>query len=100
MAIDAKGCRLSQEQLEALLLHKFVIKGAWQEYHIYESDIQKGFPPQIRSDIMKAARALRKKGLLRSFPHGREHVWILNKGASGEIVARLRHFFPEEYEQK
>jgi hypothetical protein len=97
MGIDAKSGRLSKDKIEALLLHKFVIKGAWHEYHIYESDIPKGFPPPIRKDVMRAAYDLRKRGFLRSFPHGKEHVWILNKSMSKEIVSTVRQFFPEEY---
>lgn len=98
MAIDVKKKHLSEEELEAVLLHKFVLKGAWQSYHIYESDVPKGFPPNVRNDIMKAAQTLRKKGLLKSWPHGREHVWTLNKERSDEIIDKLRKFYPEEYE--
>jgi len=97
MAIDPKKKRLTEEELEAMLLHKFVLKGAWHAYHIYESDVPKGFPPNIRKDIMNTAQGLRKKGLLISWPHGREHVWILNKERSEEIITILKKFFPEEY---
>ena len=58
MPIDPKK-KLSDEELEAVLLHKFIIRGAWQEYHIYESDVPKGFPPHVRNDIMKAAKELK-----------------------------------------
>jgi len=97
MAIDIKKKPLSEEELEAALLHKFVLKGAWQSYHIYESDVPKGFPPKIRNDIMKIAQNLKKKGFLISWPHGREHVWILNKERSAEIIAVLKKFYPAEY---
>jgi|GEM_PF-329103 len=99
MAIDAKRKKppLSEEELEAALLHKFVLRGAWQSYHIYETDVPKGFPPNIRKDIMKAAERLKKKGLLKSWPHGRENVWNLVKGRSDDIIAILKKFYPEEY---
>jgi hypothetical protein len=96
MPIDLKK-KLSDEELEAVLLHKFIIRGAWQEYHIYESDVPKGFPPHIRNDIMKVAKELKRKGLLIAFPHGKEHVWILNKDKSDEIIDKVKRFFPEEY---
>jgi len=97
MAIDTKKKRLPEEELEAVLLHKFVLKGAWHSYHIYESDVPKGFPPNIRNDIMKVANSLKKKGLLKSWPHGREHVWTLNQERSEEIIAKLKKFYPEFY---
>ncbi len=97
MAIDTKKGRLSEEELEALLLHKFFLKGAWHSYHIYESDVPKGFPPNIRNEIMKAAYDLKRKGLLVSWPHGRENVWILNKERSAEIISILKRFYPEFY---
>ena len=96
MPVDIKKKQLSEEDLEAALLHKFVLKGAWQSYHIYESDVPKGFPPNIRNDIMKVAQNLKKKGLLVSWPHGREHVWILNKDKSADILEKLKRFYPEE----
>lgn len=96
MAIDVKKKHLSEE-LEAALLHKFVLRGAWKSYHIYESDVPKGFPPNIRKDIMRTAQNLKKRGLLISWPHGREHVWILNKERTTEIINKLKKFYPEEY---
>ncbi len=87
--------KLSQEELEAIVLHKFIVKGAWREYYIYESDIPKGFPPHIRNSITKAAKELKRKGLLISFPHGRENVWILNKERSEEILEKVKKHFPE-----
>lgn len=97
MAIDTKKGRLSGEELEALLLHKFVLKGAWHSYHIYESNVSKGFPPNIRAEIMNAAYNLKRKGLLVSWPHGRENVWILNKERSEEVINILKKFYPESY---
>ncbi len=97
MAIDIKKKRLSEEELEVVLLHKFVLKGAWHSYHIYESDVPKSFPPTIRNDIMKIATSLKKKGILKSWPHGREHVWVLNQERSEEILAKLKKFYPEFY---
>ena len=97
MPIDLKKRRPSKEELEAALLHKFIVKGAWHEYHIYESDMAKSFPPHIRNDIMKTAKELRRKGLLVSFPHGREHVWILNKEKSDLVLAIVKKFYPEDY---
>ena len=94
MTIDTKKKPLSAEELEAALLHKFVLKGAWHSYHIYESDVSKGFPPNIRNDIIKAAYNLKKKGLLMSWPHGRENVWILNKDKSADIIEKLKKFYP------
>jgi hypothetical protein len=88
---------LTEDGLEAAVLHKFNVKGAWGEYHIYESDVPKGFPPNARKGIMKAAERLKKKGLLRSWPHGREHVWTLNKDRSAEIVEILKKSYPEFY---
>jgi|SRR3989344_4957424 len=95
--IDLKGKKLSDEELEAALLHKFNIKGAWGEYHIYDSDVPKGFPPHIRGDIMKTAEHLKRRGLLVSWPHGRENVWILNKERSEEIINILKQFYSEFY---
>jgi len=97
MTIDVKKKPLSEEELDAVLLHKFVLKGAWGEYHIYDSDVPKGFPPHIRGDVMKAAERLKKRGLLVSWPHGRENVWILNKGRSEEVISKFKRFYPEEY---
>lgn len=97
MAIDIKKKPISEDELEAALLHKFILKGAWQAYHIYETDVPKGFPPNIRKDIMKVAENLKKKSLLKSWPHGREYVWNLNKDRADEIIAKLKKFYPEEY---
>jgi len=93
--MDPNKKRFSSEEFEVMLLHKFIIKGAWREYHIYESDVPKGFPSHIRNGIMNAAKDLKRKGLLVAFPHGREHVWILNKNMSDEIIAKVKKYYPE-----
>jgi hypothetical protein len=92
------GDSFSKQDIEAMLLHKFIKRGAWQDYHIYESDVPKGFPPKIRGDIMKAAKELKRSGLMISFPHGKEHVWILNKERSAEILAIVKRFYRDEYD--
>ena len=58
--MDLKRKDISDEEVEAALLHKFLIKGAWHEYHIYESDVPKGFPSHLRNRVMKIARKLKK----------------------------------------
>jgi len=88
---------ISDYDIETVLLHKFVKRGAWHDYHIYESDIPKGFPPSKRNEIMKALKRLRREGLLLVFPHGKENVWILNNERSVEITERIKHSYPEEY---
>lgn len=94
MSLPSKR-KFSEEEIEAMLLHKFIIRGAWREYHIYDSDLPKGFPPHVRGDILRAAKELRRAGLLITFPHGPEHVWILNKERSDEIMDKVRRFYSE-----
>jgi len=98
MGIDLKGRDISKEEIEAALLHKFVMKGAWHKYHIYESDVPKGFPPQIRNRILQALKDLRSRGLITGFPHGREHVYILNKNRREEILAIVTKYYPEYHD--
>lgn len=93
--MDMKRQDISQEEIEAALLHKFVMKGAWHKYHIYESDVPKGFPPPIRKRVIQALKELGQRGLIMSFPHGREHVYILNKGRSEEILQKVAKYYPE-----
>ena len=81
--------------LEASLLRKFFRMRAGKKRHIYESDVPKGFPPHSRKDIMKAAKNLYKKGLLRKFPHGSEHVWQLNLDRIEEVKGIIRKHFLE-----
>ena len=95
MSIDLKKKPISKEKLEAALLHKFVIKGAWRKYHIYESDVPKGFPLELRKPISKALKDLRREGLIVGFPHGSEHVYTLNKERSKEIIEKVAKFYPD-----
>ncbi len=95
MPIDLKKKKLSEEELEIVILNKFVKRGAWHKYHIYESDLSKGFPPNIRKDIIRAAKELKRRGFLIAFPHGNENVWILNKDKSEEIIDKIKKFYPE-----
>ena len=95
MVINLKRKGLSEEELEAALLHKFVMKGAWAEYHIYESDVPKGFPPNIRNRIREVLKGLKRKGLIVCFPHKREHVYTLNKNKSYEILGKIGEYYPE-----
>lgn len=88
--------KFSESEIEAMLLLKFVTRGAWRDYHIYESDVPKGFPPHIRNDVMRAAKELKRNGLLIEFPHGKEHVWILNKERSSEILEIIRAMQSED----
>jgi len=83
----------SDENLKVALLHKMFMMRAGVKYHIYESDLPKGFPSHVRKDIMKAAKELRRDGLLVSFPHGRENVWQLNLKRIGEIRERIEKFY-------
>lgn len=95
MAVDLKKKGISKEEIEAALLHKFVMKGAWHKYHIYESDVPKGFPPHIRNQVIQTLKELRRKGLITVFPHGREHVYVLNKNRADEILQKIAKYYPE-----
>ena len=65
------------------------------KYHIYKSDVPKGFPPHIRKLILDAADDLARKCLLRKFPHGKEHVYQLNLANIERIKEILKKFYPE-----
>ena len=96
MAINVHK-KLTEEELVALVLHKFFHRRAFAKYHIYESDVPKGFPKHIRSDILKTAKELRRNGHLTAFPHGRELVWQLNMKNIDEIITVLKKHYPEEF---
>lgn len=84
---------ISDKELEASLLRKFVRLRAGKSRHIYESDVPKSFPPHLRKRIMKVAKQLYRKGFLRRFPHGREYVWQLNLNKMKEIKEIIKKYF-------
>ena len=83
------------DQLKVALLWKFYTKRAFAKYHIYESDIAKGFPQALRVSIMETANELYREGLLVHFPHGGEHVWQINRARIAEVIALLKKYYPE-----
>lgn len=95
MDVNLKKKPIPKEQLEVALLHKFVAKGAWRKYHIYESDVPKGFPPELRKPIKQTLKDLKREGLILGFPHGSEHVYTLNKERAKEIIEKLAKFYPD-----
>ncbi|MBI2583731.1 MAG: hypothetical protein HYW25_03630, partial [Candidatus Aenigmarchaeota archaeon] len=95
MAVDIKKRDLTDEELAAAVLYKFWYMRAGVKYHIYRSDVPKGFPPNLHKLILDAADDLARKGLLRKFPHGKEHVYQLNLANIGKIREILKKFYPE-----
>lgn len=81
------------EQLKVDVLRKFYRKRTAVRYHIYESDIPKGFPPHLHKKIMNVAKELYRKGLLIRFPHGKEYAWQLNIKRIDEIKEIIRNFY-------
>lgn len=84
---------ISDEQLKALILRKFLRMRAAVKRHIYESDVPKGFPSHMRKQIMKCCEELYRKGLLRKFPHGKENVWHLNINKIAEIKELISKYY-------
>jgi hypothetical protein len=93
MQIDLKKKEVSGEEIEVALLHKLFLMRVGVRYHIYESDLPKGFPPHLRKRVLEAAKNLYKKGLMVKFPHHRETVWQLNLNRINEIKERVKRFY-------
>lgn len=98
MAIDLNK-KLTEEELIALVLHKFYKNQVFRSYHIYESDIAKGFPSHIRNQMMRVTKELRRKGYLVAFPHGRELVWQLNMQLLDDVKILLKKYYSKEFEK-
>jgi len=86
---------VDDERVEADVLWKFFRSKFIGKHHCYESDVPKGFPPEIRSSILDAAKRLVKKGFLEAFPKQREMVYRLNLKRIDEIKAIIKKYFPE-----
>lgn len=84
---------ISDEELEVALLHKLFMKHAGVKYHIYESDLPKGFPSHLRKEVLNVAKNLHKKGLLIKFPHHKENAWQLNLNKINEIKQKIKKFY-------
>jgi len=93
MPIDLKKKEISDEEIEAALLHKMYWMRAGAKYHIYEPDSPKGFPPNLHKRVLETAKDLYKKGLLVKFPHKGETVWQLNLDKMEEIKEKIRKFY-------
>ena len=91
--LDLKKKEISDEEVEVALLHKLFMKRAGIKYHIYESDLPKGFPPHLHKRILYAAKRLRRKGLIVKFPHRGETVWQLNLKRIDEIKEKIKRFY-------
>jgi len=93
MPIDLKKKEVSDEEIGVALLHKLFLMRAGVNYHIYESNLPKGFPPHLRKRVLESAKNLYKKGLLVKFPHHGETVWQLNLNRISEIKERIKRFY-------
>ena len=81
---------ISENEIEASLLRKLHRMRCWGKHHISESNLPKGFPPEIRKKVIKAAENLRKKGLLLKHPTHHENQWHLNWNKKDEIEIIIR----------
>jgi hypothetical protein len=93
MRIYLKKKEVSDEEIEVALLHKLFLMRVGVKYHIYESNLPKGFPPNLRKRVLESAKNLYKKGLLIKFPHGGETVWQLNLNRINDIKERIKRFY-------
>ena len=93
MVIELKKKEVSDEEIEVALLHKLFMMRAGVKYHIYESDLPKGFPSHLHKRVLKVANSLYKKGFLIRFPHRGETVWQLNLERINEIKERIKRFY-------
>lgn len=83
----------SESEIEANLLHKLYRMKCWGKYHISESNLPKGFPPDLHKKVMKAADNLRRKGLLLKHPTHHEYQWHLNWNKKEEIERIIKKYF-------
>lgn len=91
--IDLKRKEVTDEEIRDAILWKFFRMRAGVSRHIYESDIPKGMPPNLRKRIMENVKELRRNGFLVEFPHGKEHVFQLNMNRLEEIRERLKKHY-------
>jgi hypothetical protein len=93
MRIYLKKKEVSDEEIEVALLHKLFLMRVGVKYHIYESNLPKGFPPNLCKRVLESAKKLYKKGLLIKFPHGGKTVWQLNLNRINDIKERIKRFY-------
>ena len=93
MSIDLKKKEVSDEEIEVALLHKLLMMRAGVKYHIYESNLPKGFPPHLHKRVLRSAKNLYRKGLLIKFPHRGEIAWQLNLNRINEIKEKIKKFY-------
>lgn len=93
MSIDLKKKDVSDEEIKVELLRKLHDMKVGRKRHIYEPDLAKGFPPNLRKRFLKIAEDLRREGLLIKFPHSGEMVWQLNLNQIEEIKELIRKYY-------
>ena len=80
------------EEIKGKILHKLSRLGKFTHSHTSIDNLPKGFPPDIRGEVKKMAKELKKEGILSSKPTSYGEQVSINSAMKEKIMYYINKF--------
>lgn len=82
----------SDEEIKGKILHKLSRLGKFMHSHTSVDNLPKGFPPEIRGEVKKMAKELKREGILLSKPTSYGEQVSINSAMKEKIMHYINKF--------